>query len=418
MTAIVGILNRHGVALAADSAVTINTSQGHKVINSATKIFTLSKVHPVGIMIYNNASLMGTPWDVIIKYYRDIKKNEVKPKISDYAHSFVDFILQQKCFCSDKLKEKYLEKFIIDEYDRIEIKQIEHIGSKIDDKNKSILLQRIKDCLSSLNIPNDDEICEGLTDFKKDEFLNYTDHIFKSLYENRLEKNGCDLELLEKFKDYVYNLILRKDSRLPFSGLVFTGYGNDELFPSIYSVNVYFPIGNRLRYTVVLNNSIGEESSGAIFPFAQTDVMHTVLSGVNPEILTLVNEIFRKYVIGYNNILNKEVNDPKIAAAIKTIDFEGIFDGFSKTINEEIKKNYIKPLVDTVEYLEKEDMAEMAESLVSLTYLKRRMTSSEESVGGPVDVAIISKSDGFVWIKRKLYFPGEINHQFFTNYFK
>ncbi len=33
----------------------------------------------------------------------------------------------------------------------------------------------------------------------------------------------------------------------------------------------------------------------------------------------------------------------------------------------------------------------MAESLLYLTYLKRRITFAEESVGGPVDVAIISK---------------------------
>ena len=58
----------------------------------------------------------------------------------------------------------------------------------------------------------------------------------------------------------------------------------------------------------------------------------------------------------------------------------------------------------------------MAESLIALTGLKRRMTSSEESVGGPVDVAIISKSDGFIWMKRKHYFNKELNAQFFQRY--
>ena len=66
MTAIVSILNKHAVAIAADSAVTF----GHKVINSGNKIFTLSKYHPIAIMTYNNASYMGMPWDTIIKLYR------------------------------------------------------------------------------------------------------------------------------------------------------------------------------------------------------------------------------------------------------------------------------------------------------------------------------------------------------------
>lgn len=39
------------------------------------------------------------------------------------------------------------------------------------------------------------------------------------------------------------------------------------------------------------------------------------------------------------------------------------------------------------------------------------------TVGGPIDVAIISKGDGFIWIKRKHYFKKELNPQFFEGYF-
>jgi hypothetical protein len=72
--------------------------------------------------------------------------------------------------------------------------------------------------------------------------------------------------------------------------------------------------------------------------------------------------------------------------------------------------------MQTVGSLSKEDLAEMAESLVYLTYLKRRISSAEESVGGPVDVAVISKGDGFIWIKRKHYFKPELNQNFIQNY--
>jgi hypothetical protein len=44
------------------------------------------------------------------------------------------------------------------------------------------------------------------------------------------------------------------------------------------------------------------------------------------------------------------------------------------------------------------------------------MSPREESVGGPVDVAVISKGDGFIWIKRKHYFSPDLNSQFFNNY--
>lgn len=73
-------------------------------------------------------------------------------------------------------------------------------------------------------------------------------------------------------------------------------------------------------------------------------------------------------------------------------------------------------LVEAIGYLSKEDLAEIAENMVSMTYLNRRFTSQEESVGGPVDVAVITKGDGFVWIKRKHYFDADINHQYFERY--
>ena len=41
-----------------------------------------------------------------------------------------------------------------------------------------------------------------------------------------------------------------------------------------------------------------------------------------------------------------------------------------------------------------------------------------ETVGGPIDVAVISKGDGFIWIKRKHYFSTELNPCFNQNYFR
>ena len=74
--------------------------------------------------------------------------------------------------------------------------------------------------------------------------------------------------------------------------------------------------------------------------------------------------------------------------------------------------------MSSISTLSKEDLAELAESLIYLTYLKRRMSFSEESVGGPIDVALITKGDGFVWIKRKHYFNKELNQDFIYKYLK
>ena len=58
----------------------------------------------------------------------------------------------------------------------------------------------------------------------------------------------------------------------------------------------------------------------------------------------------------------------------------------------------------------------MAETFVNLTSFKRRVTQDTESVGGPVDVAIITKGDGFVWMKRKHYFDAKLNPHYFKHH--
>ena len=46
------------------------------------------------------------------------------------------------------------------------------------------------------------------------------------------------------------------------------------------------------------------------------------------------------------------------------------------------------------------------------------MSMDAETVAGPIDVAVISKGDGFIWINRKHYFERELNPQFFANYYR
>lgn len=89
----------------------------------------------------------------------------------------------------------------------------------------------------------------------------------------------------------------------------------------------------------------------------------------------------------------------------------------AKKLEDYRREKYVKPIMDVVSMLPKDDLAGMAESLVNLTSFKRKVTL-DETVGGPIDVAVISKGDGFVWIKRKLYFKGELNPQFFANYYR
>jgi hypothetical protein len=83
-----------------------------------------------------------------------------------------------------------------------------------------------------------------------------------------------------------------------------------------------------------------------------------------------------------------------------------------KEFSEHRDEKYVQPVMGAVGALPKEEMAAMAEALVDLTSLRRKVDSKLDTVGGPIDVAVISKGDGFIWIKRKFYFSAELNGDF------
>jgi len=70
------------------------------------------------------------------------------------------------------------------------------------------------------------------------------------------------------------------------------------------------------------------------------------------------------------------------------------------------------PLRRVLGVLPVNEMAELAETLINLQSLKERVTKRSESVGGPVDVAVITKSEGLVWVKRKHYFDISLNSRY------
>jgi hypothetical protein len=106
MTAEIAILNKSAVALAADSKVTIGSS-GSKTFDTVNKIFTISKIHPVGLMIFGNAEFMRYPWETVVKLYRENKGPSEHGTISDWADDFLSFISRFGAVTSHEIDENF-----------------------------------------------------------------------------------------------------------------------------------------------------------------------------------------------------------------------------------------------------------------------------------------------------------------------
>lgn len=414
MTAIVAVLNKHGAAIAADSAVTMGNT--HKVVNSANKIFTLSKYHPVAVMTYSNAAFMGVPWDIIIKEYRKELGEKAFPFLKDYVDDFIRFLHFRHFFCDEKTQRMFLA-LQLDSFVNICRNEIFHEkGTKPEEQTSDVLVEKLQNCMASnkksLKCPEFDGY--EYDAFKKIAFAEVED--YAKLKELEIQEISCE--------SFFYYLSARLNTSLD-TGLVFVGYGESEIYPSLFPINVLLGIDNHLRYFVDENNIaiISEHGPSAVIcPFAQVDVTQTIIRGINPSFQDIIYNVIEESIKSFSKaITNKLDTDPStatVSSAIKGLDINSVIRDITHQINREMRDTYTAPLLNTVVSLDKEDMANMAESFISLTSLVRRMQPGEETVGAPVDVAVISKGDGFVWINRKHYFRPELNAPFFNNYFK
>lgn len=428
MTAVVGILNKQAVAIAADSAVTIEGNNGRKIFNKANKVFTLSKYHPIAIMIHNAASFMATPWEVIIKIYRRQLGDTSFAHVQDYVSNFIEFLREKAFFTDEQMQMAFLEDFsrmVIDAAIDEAGKANPLLLNDPIEENRTQFLQLVAEKAEEIMTNfSGNELCPEYDNYAFEEFRGYSQAIIDTIIQRRFASNGFTLspQLDELLRVLIFTILRAKESVTNYTGLIFAGFGEDEIYPQLIPVNISMVINDRLRYYKDDPRiaSISNSNNAAICPFAQTDVIDTILAGVDPTLdsiyLNNFAELFRKYnyeiltLIGNSNL--------QLKAQIQALDIDVLLNEY-RGMNDRIKRlNHIQPLLDAVGTLSKEDLAEMAESLIYLTYLKRRITFAEESVGGPVDVAVISKGDGLVWIKRKHYFKPELNQHFFSNYFK
>jgi len=417
MTVVIGILNKRGVAIAADSAVTIGNGKHHKIFNDAEKLFELSKSHPVGILFYNSANFMMTPWEPIVKSYRNQLGSKNFSKLEEYVNDFIDYL--KKSY--DSLADVDTQKIIAQDFINFVISSI------ISDARNGFGVQLSIDKPDEFNVYLDsfitnqisdffdpDSIATGFNGYEITNFKTDYSELVKSIYiahcnETKLKSTP---EILNNFIQLIYNCLISENFMESYTGLVFAGYGTSEIYPSLHAIEISGVFSNRLKYRIKDVTKISNSNcTAAIRPFGQTDVIDTILHGVHPLLENVFIDTTDIYLSIYRRKIEEILKKEKIEIPEEILNFETepFVERYKELTSRTKREKFIVPLMNTIDYLSKQDLAEMAESLIYLTYLKRRITNDEESVGGPVDVAVLSKGDGFIWMKKKNYFKPELN---------
>ncbi|NQZ91270.1 MAG: hypothetical protein HRT97_02875 [Moritella sp.] len=420
MTAEVAIFNKSAIALAADSAVSIESISSSKIYNNAEKLFALTKYHPVALMIYESNELQGVPWELIIKSYRKHLGESSFNTLEEYKSDFLSFT---EAFYI-KLPFAHIKNSSNEYFHSLTIQTLERVEELINDDYESEIeiLEAIDSAVSML--------------LERYEKLPY----FEGLDEHSIENASIDFEEfaieifnsdvdISKFPEETVNLWsnasrsfytlckLRALKQDPFfyitTGLVFAGYGEEEYFPVILECEVFGMLNNTLK--VISAPCFTDGRISGLKAFAQKEEVDTFMKGVcTPTLENFFHNFTSVYSFSCDTIsdlIDKYVPDD-LKNEVKekyTTDLTNHTDQCYEDINQHTQEKHVDKVVKMIAHLPKNEMAYMAESLVNLTAFKRKVSSERDSVGGPIDVAVISKTDGFVWIKRKHYFPKELN---------
>jgi len=428
MTAEIAIMNKEAIALAADSAVTMDQERGQKIFTSANKLFALSKYYPVGIMVYGSASFMGVPWESIIKVYRGGKSGKQKfNTLKEYADKFIAFLDNGNPLFPEAEQEEYLSGSTLS-YFGLMREEIEEKVKSIMEKEGEITNGQVKQIVSDVIKYHFDKwekakILPSIPKNHIENIINKHRNIIDKARKEVFEKLPLSPSIVNKLRNIGASLFSKDIFQVNVSGVVIAGFGEKDTFPSLKSVDIEGIVNDKLKYKERLYGEINFENTATIIPFAQREMVATFMEGIDPylqnQIEGYLSEIFDKYpeIIVENIEKLDDSEKQRLKQKLKEVSNK-IFKDYQEHAVTYRRKNYIDPVIRVVGMLPKDELAAMAESLVSLTSFKRKVTMETETVGGPIDVAVISKGDGFIWIKRKHYFKAELSPQFFSNYYR
>jgi hypothetical protein len=412
MTSEVCIMNRQAAVLAADSATTVSRWAEGKLetryFKGANKIVQLSHHHPVGVMIFNSAELLQVPWELLIKGFRDHLQEKAFNELEGYAQEFFTWLdgnaryfpepVQQEAFNSaaqsavlglaldiDQKQDEDAKRAAFDQAIEARRDKLETMPAppRLDAEKLPTLIAALRGPLS--------ESLQGL--------LSNVGFVLPGD-----PAALAEVAITDAFKT--------PSDKFGTAGLVFAGYRDHAIFPAMIEYRSSGMVSGTAIMEEVSRSTIDHDRPAALNAFAQTSMADTFHMGFSEDVY---NALMSALVSKLGDFAGKLAE--ALGADLQTLaNFGEIVEEARKGISEEwfnrAREEHAYPLRRVLGALPVDEMAELAETLVNLQSLKEKVTKPSESVGGPVDVAIITRHEGLVWVKRKKFFETEMNPRY------
>lgn len=420
MTAEIVAMNKNAVALAADSAATWGDHV--ETYNTHNKLFALSKIHPIGIMIYARLELNGVPWETIIKLYRAQLGENSFPTVEEYMKDFLKFLEKNRKLFPKKDQARFYKSDIFSHL--FELKQ--HLFNKLRNEGQNpenfdnIVLEHLKKtCLDLDKLPNHENFGKEF----EDDLPNLLSFLKSKDIKELFLPFSIEEETCKALIKYIKLLILKECFQLGETGVVISGFGDDEFFPCTCHCRLGGFFNNKLKKSKIDITKISIDNSSCILPFAQGDMADAFVKGVHPQYEGYITDQIINNILETQYQTIEDIDDLTIEQkqkwhkALEKQPLKRLREMLDE-LDQHVYRAYIQPTLNGIALLPKDELASAAESLVNIASFKKSVSPGDNSVGGAIDVAVISKGDGLIWINRKHYFDPEKNPHFCAKYYR
>ncbi len=382
MTCNVAVLNRLGVALATDSAVSSlrHDESGEvvtKVFWGSRKLFRLRPDLPVGILLHGSTDLMGRPWESLIGTFRSTLPARGFPALVDYARAFFRHVESDPALFPDTLQrrdfrltcEAYVKGFLLHGLEE----ELDEPAADDPEAARQALGRILKRDLEEWKrVPE----LEGLGEpYGQALWRHYGREIHPFWAEILGFRPSRSLVAgLDRLARHLYSR--QWISPEDISGIVFAGFGEKEFFPAIAEYWLGTLALGRLRVIQRTSVAVSDENAALLFPFGQTEAIDAFFRGITPKLMENLGAAVR------------EACPPGAA--------ESLLEEFRKTIEQ----TQIEPLMCLISSMPCSELVRLAEMLVNLAVFGAHLSPHLETVGGPLELALLNRETAFTWVRR------------------
>lgn len=398
MTAQAVVANTRAVAIASDSSVTVTNGGGsRRTFTNEEKVFPLPSPHRLALLHSGNIRVVGVPIDVLIAEWMRTLGGEPLSNVEDYVDHFKNWLGgADDIFGIDTQIRHYestLETYLWDLRQEIS-KQLQELQSTSGSEEEAPviveqMLERDRQYLETLHEYDglSRDWAQGVAAKSGEMIMGLIDWAMQDLPRS----DRIDHHLTQVAVELAY----RPSPFASHATLVFVGFGGSNVFPVSQMMDLDGLLEGRIRAQAHSSTAISVDTDAVVTPVGQVEAMNTFLRGYDYSFLTLAVEGLRASLQDASQQLptvDEDTSDKQLQAAEEQLRSE--FERLSW-------ERFVRPMVGTVSAMAATDLARVAESFVGLQVLRQLTQAEMETVGGPIDVAIITRAEGFRWVSSK-----------------